>query len=507
MLQPEARMPMTNPSAKKLILVELNEITWRFVDPLMREGALPNFAKLIRQGVKGTPIADEQGADLDPWVSWTTVYTGRKAADHGVRFLEQPPETVKGPRIWDIVADSGRSVGVFGSIMSWPPRRDITGYWVPGTFSPGPETFPAELGAIQQLNLTYTRDHSPVPGQTRQRVGKFTLVRKLRALGLRAATLARIAAFFVRTALGTAKGWEKVSMQPLINFDFFRKLWMRHQPAFATFHTNHVAHYQHRFWRSADPAPFLVPPSAKEVQDFGGAIRFGYEVADELLGRVMAMADDDTIVLVASGLSQQPYVTDEFPDGRSVLRIRDIEQVVDLLGASGHCRAYPVMATQWNMDFDSAESLQAASQAISQATVGEPGLELFAHTIVGNTISINIRQKLPRPIDGNADCVFPATGKRVKMREICAEQDATTKQGYHDRPGVLIVAGPGMASNIDIGECSTLDLAPTMLTLLGIEVPDYMTGTVLKQIFADQGDAVAQGKAGIERKEALHEPA
>jgi predicted AlkP superfamily phosphohydrolase/phosphomutase len=506
MLHHEARMPMTSPRPKKLILVELNEITWRFVDPLIKEGALPNFATLIRQGTRGTPIADEQGADLDPWVSWTTVYTGRKAADHGVRFLEQPPETVKGPRIWDIVADLGRPVGVFGSIMSWPPRRDVTGYWVPGTFSPGPETFPAELGPIQQLNLTYTRDHSPVPGQARQRIGKFTLVRKLRGLGLRVATLARIAAFFVRGALGSAKAWEKVSMQPLINFDFFQKLWKRHQPHFATFHTNHVAHYQHRFWRSADPAPFLVPPSAREVSDFGGAIRFGYQVADELLGRVMAMVDDDTVVLVASGLSQQPYVTDEFPDGRSVLRIRDIDQVVDLLGAAGHCRAYAVMATQWNLDFDDAQSLQAASRAIAGATVGAQAHELFAHTIVGNTISINIRQKLPRPIDGDADCVFPATGRSVKMRELCAEQDATTKQGYHDRPGVLIVAGPGIAAGLDIGECSTLDLAPTMLSVLGIEAPGYMTGAVLQRIFSDRDTPATLGQA-VERKEALHEPA
>jgi hypothetical protein len=99
MLHHEARMPMTSPRPKKLILVELNEITWRFVDPLIKEGALPNFARLIRQGTRGTPIADEQGADLDPWVSWTTVYTGRKAADHGVRFLEQPPETKNVPAI------------------------------------------------------------------------------------------------------------------------------------------------------------------------------------------------------------------------------------------------------------------------------------------------------------------------------------------------------------------------------------------------------------------------
>lgn len=494
-------------SQKKLILVELNEITWRFVEPLMQQGALPTFAGMIKQGTRATPIADEQGADLDPWVSWTTVYTGRKAADHGVRFLEQPPETVKGPRIWDIVADAGQPVGVFGSIMSWPPRKDVAGFWVPGTFSPGPETFPAELDAIQELNLTYTREHSPVPGQVKRRMNKFALVLKLRALGLRVATLARIAAFFARRATGAAREWEKVSMQPLINFDFFEKLWKRHRPTFATFHTNHVAHYQHRFWRSADPAPFLEEPSASEVHDFGGAIRFGYEVADELLARVLAMADDHTYVVVASGLSQQPYVTEEFPGGRSVLRIRDIHQVVELLGATGHCHPYSVMATQWNLDFEDDHALQDAARGLEQAWVGTAERQLFAHTVVGKTISINIRQKLPRPIDRQADCVFPTTGRKVKMRELCAEQDATTKQGHHDRTGLLIVTGPGIASNVDLGECSTLDLAPTMLDLLDLGVPEHMSGRILHGLMAGRGTTNCASKPANENQEPLHEPA
>jgi predicted AlkP superfamily phosphohydrolase/phosphomutase len=127
---------------RKVLLAEFNEITWRLVNPLCQKGKLPTFSRLMEQGTRGAPLATEVPPHLDPWISWTSLYTGRRREDHGVRFLEQPPETVTGPRVWEIAADAGRSVGVFGSIMSWPPRTDVRGFWVPGRFSRAPVTFP-----------------------------------------------------------------------------------------------------------------------------------------------------------------------------------------------------------------------------------------------------------------------------------------------------------------------------------------------------------------------------
>ena len=468
---------------RRVVLVELNEITWRFVDPFVKDGLLSAFAGLLRDGVRATTISPEVTPDLDPWVSWTTVYTGRPMAEHGVKFLEQPPETVHGPRVWDLVADAGRSVGIFGSIMSWPPRTDVEGFWVPGPFSPGTETHPANLRPIQDLNVGYTRAHSPL-AKAEQRPSKLALLKRLKKLGLKASTIARLVGYYGRRALRLAKPWELVSLQPVINFDLFAQQWQQHKPTFSTFHTNHVAHYQHRFWRSTDPTPFLEPPSAAEVRGFGGAIRYGYQVADEILAKLRQIVTDDTVLVIASGLGQKPYVTPEFKDGRSVIRLKEITQVLDLLGVSrDDCDFYSVMAPQWNVRFKSDTALRQAEAAIAAAYYGTPGQELFAHTAVGHTINLNVRQKLPRPIDWDADCVFPSTGKKVKMRDLCAEKDATPKQGHHDDKGVLIMAGPGIRAGAVIKDCSTLDIAPTLLAIMGLPVPDHMNGRVLEEAF------------------------
>jgi hypothetical protein len=202
---------------------------------------------------------------------------------------------------------------------------------------------------------------------------------------------------------------------------------------------------------------------------------------------VLRTVGPDTTVVVASGLGQQPYVVEEFRGGRSVIRMQNVVQVLDLLGVGGRCRPYSVMAPQWNIQFDSPEVQRQAVRGLQAAYYMSPGRELFACTEVGNTICINIRQKLPRPIDWDADCVFPETGRAVKMRALCAEKDATPKQGYHEQAGVVIMAGPGVRAGAEVGECSTLDLAPTLLTLLGLPVPPYMKGRVLEEVLDPAG--------------------
>jgi hypothetical protein len=474
-------MPLN--SAPKLLLVELNEITWRLLDPLVEQGELPAFAELIQRGARATSMAPEVPPDLDPWISWMTVYTGRPSSEHGVKFLEQPPETVNGPRLWDIAADAGRSVGIFGSIMSWPPRTDIRGFWVPGTFSPSQETFPVSLEPIQALNLTYTRAHKPL-AEKKRRLSKLGLIWKLRGLGLRSSTLAEIASFYARRTCGLGREWEKVSLQPLVNLDFFAALWAKHQPDFATFHSNHVAHYQHRYWRAHDPTPFLEQPSAEEKRKYREAVRFGYRSADRLLARMLRLVGPDTIIVIASGLGQQPYVNEEFRDGRSVVRLRDIHQVLELIGVGKDCEPYSVMAPQWNLRMKSPAGLARAERALKGAYYGTPDRPLFSYLVAGDTICVNVYQKLPRPINGDTDCVFPESDRRVKMRDLCAEKDPTPKQGNHDQAGVLILAGPGIRPGVDLGKCSTLDVAPTLLSIMQLAVPEYMQGHVLEEAFS-----------------------
>jgi len=58
------------------------------------------------------------------------------------------------------------------------------------------------------------------------------------------------------------------------------------------------------------------------------------------------------------------------------------------------------------------------------------------------------------------------------------------KSGCHHPKGMMMLYGPGITPGGHIPNCSNLDIAPTLLTLLGLPVPDEMKGQILSEAFA-----------------------
>src|SRR5262245_24246698 len=294
-------------TGRNVLMVELNEVTWDLIDPLIEQGKLPTFARLKREGAWATPMSVDMPPHLDPWITWTTVYTGRTQEDHNVFFLEQPPETIRAERIWEICHRNGLRVGVYGSLCSWPPWK-VDGFYVPDSFAQDTSTHPASLEPIQELNLTYTRsirltaDHEGLWFKAR-------LGAKLLSLGLRARTAARVAGQLAAEWRRPELRWRRVTLQPMINCDFFSRLYRRYRPHFATLHTNHVAHYMHTYWKAMAPEAFPQKTTPDEIRNYGGAIEYGYAVADELLSRMLRLLEGDTALVVASIMGQKPYIS------------------------------------------------------------------------------------------------------------------------------------------------------------------------------------------------------
>ncbi|AMV35994.1 alkaline phosphatase family protein [Planctomyces sp. SH-PL62] len=130
----------------KVMVLGLDGATWDILGPLAAEGLLPNFERLRKGGASGE--LRSVFPPLSP-VAWTGVMTGKNSGKHGVfEFLEHDHDPMKGrvnssrairsDLIWEVAARHGKKTIAGGVPMSYPPRpaKDFPGFYLGDFLSP-----------------------------------------------------------------------------------------------------------------------------------------------------------------------------------------------------------------------------------------------------------------------------------------------------------------------------------------------------------------------------------
>jgi predicted AlkP superfamily phosphohydrolase/phosphomutase len=127
----------------RVFVLGLDGATWDILTPLAEAGHLPNLARLIKEGVSGD--LKSVFPPLSP-VAWTGVMTGKNSGKHGIfEFLEfdhnprggrvNSSRAIKADLVWEIAGRHGK-VGVAGGVpMSYPPRK-APGFYLGDFLSP-----------------------------------------------------------------------------------------------------------------------------------------------------------------------------------------------------------------------------------------------------------------------------------------------------------------------------------------------------------------------------------
>ena len=120
----------------KLILLELNEINFDAVNYYIQKGErLPGFKKLA-ENLSIITEAESQYENLEPWVQWPSVHTGKTFAEHGIFRLG---DFVKSSDIqfFEKVEKAGFSVGAV-SPMNAANNLDNPAYFIPDPWTKTP---------------------------------------------------------------------------------------------------------------------------------------------------------------------------------------------------------------------------------------------------------------------------------------------------------------------------------------------------------------------------------
>ena len=469
---------------RKVIVLEFNELTPVLMERYIEQGALPGFKRLRDESLVAITDAGEDPPFLEPWIQWVTVHTGLSYGQHQVFDLGDGPK-LKAPRIWDIVSSSGNPVWICGSMNAAVQSAEINGSVLPDPWSTGLRPIPDEKFApffdfISTYVLEYSADKTPVTMREQLRFVRFML-----ANGLSLQTIIDTIRQLASELTGSSKKWRRATILDGLMWDVFKHEYRRINPKLATFFLNSTAHYQHYYWRNMEPDAFDVKPDGAAQLSYADAIFFGYREMDEIVQQCLAMADDDTSIILCTALSQQPLTHYDAEGGRQLFKPIEPKALFDFAGVAGRYDSAAVMAEDFRLFFEDVADAEAAEAKLIALTLDD-GVPLLRV----RRASCDIYAGCVVYSDPQAKALVSSTlhNRTQPFRELFYPINAGIKSGMHHRDGILWMRVPGVPPGVIDRTISLEEIAPTILELCEVETSVTFSHPPIAEVASSECD-------------------
>jgi len=486
----------------KIVVIGLDGAGFELIDPWIEKGDLPNIAKLKQQGV----WADMRSV-FPPVTSpnWKCYSTGKNPGKIGIFWWENidwdnkrvyypAARKLENKEIWDYVAEAGMKVGIIGMPTTYPPK-EVKGFLIAG-------------GEAQEKNFTYPPE----------------LEGGLKSQGWRNHPQFRI-------DIDREKACQEIHEIIDRHFETANILGRKYEVDFlmvAVFHINTLHHF---LWDA---------PETKK----------GWEIIDKHIGEFMDQGCDliimsdhgsnkiESVFNINTWLKEEGYLNLNTNLGALLYKLginrQSLARFASRLGLLGLLHKIVPRRLVNNIPSESGEIQREAKTSKidwqkSKAFASGQG-PIYLNP--GNADNEVLRQEIKRKLEG---LIKPSTGERVIEHVYSKEEIYNGKylaeapdlivdqaKGVHipggigqrdifDSPrrwqaenkkfGIFMAYGPDIKQAGKIGNVSILDLAPTILHLMGIAIPADMDGRVLEQIFAIDSKAAKHPIHFVEVKE------
>ena len=465
----------------KIIFFELNEVPYKVIHHFCKLYPGSNLAKVIAAGSKYETFSEDQG-HLSPWITWPTVHRGVDNTKHFISDFGQDlnDQEKEYPAIWNMLAQKGIKVGLFGSLHTYPMPDNINNFsfYVPDTFAAGSECFPKKLETFQKFNLSMARESSRVVSSKIPGREAIQFLMKLPELGFRFKTAADIAGQIVDERVNKWKVVRRRTYQSVIGFEIFYKQLATAKPDFATFFTNHVASSQHRYWAAAFPEDYENLKLGREwIETYNGEIIYTMKKADEMIGRLVKFMEKNTdySLWLLSSMGQHAVEAREIYTDLFVTNGKKFMDNFNL--GSGSYELKPSMVPQFNVQVH-VDKQNEFEEKLSTLRINDQSIHCRQKAAGFYSIDIGFpnldESKIKIELMGQIIPLAHSGMENVKIQDRCG---ATA---YHIPEGSLIIYSPASGKNEKgVTNISTKDIAPAILRNFNIAPPAYMTKGIL----------------------------
>ena len=307
-LTPRERLARrSEPTGVKVVIVGIDGATFRVMDPLIAQGKLPNFKRLIDAGAR-TPLQSENPM-LSPAL-WTTIATGHSREAHGItdfvtRSDPQRPNRQslvassdrKTLALWNLASGFGRGVGFIGWWATWP-AEPVSGFMISDRFTR--DRWNALLGGRKQEHKVFPEalqaeltplivDPADPPMDEIAALVSLTREEQAELKAAKRPVFGHGLSVF-KFAYCSQRSYEKMALQLLAKGqpDLLGLFLVANDPV------------SHCFWHFFEPEAFPAGVDPQLAARLGVLIPNFYVHNDAFLGELLAKLDKDTVVLIVS---------------------------------------------------------------------------------------------------------------------------------------------------------------------------------------------------------------
>ena len=461
----------------KCLFIGVDGATADVISPMVDAGRLPAFARLRREGAYGR-MRSQPGYSSP--ALWCTIESGYPPEEHGVLgFPTALRSNLRRPRLHERAARSGWTVGMCRMFCNWPPAENeafvvpsfagVAGKAKPGWVEPLC-TAKVLSGAGDKARFAWSC--------VRARLGLRPLGKLLRAgLGARRREREDSASYY---HIQNAQHWLYARL--------FSRLVRLHGPDYAALMIGMADSVGHRYWHYHEMR--RRGERHRACRRFGGVVERAYAEIDRAIGELLALADDETTVVIASDHGME-YV------GRGGANLVVASALPKLLGLDSQVEAYFAGYIAYLGIPAGTMPLEALLEKVAETRLTSPEQPLFDPCHVsGKRIRLGIARNVAYEPDRR---VRLWNGRTVRLGDLARREPRRPGDHGHGPDGILMLRGPGVRPGAAIRDATHYHVAPTALALLGMPIPRGLKESPLTDVL--QPECVA-GIAYAENEQA-----